>query len=1197
MRNPNLEESGHLTAWQSATWLSDAATEPERQSIQEHLIRCAECCELLMMTRQTIQSDRAIEQGPEFDGLLRLGEQAARQALPQHSVTAPPAAPLRWIDRVKAGQLAIAGQSAWSWRQSLPLAASFLFLLGLGGWWFLIYQSPLNKGLAALSQAYRDRRPVETRISALPYAPWIQTRDAGSPVTDRFARDRAAAILMNAAAEQPGAASAHALGRFYLAERKFGEAIEQFETALKSAPKDAVLLSDLAAAYLEKGKAVAQTPEPGQSLVEYAKALEYLNRAVKLNSSLLEALFNRALCLQLMYLPQQAREAWQKYLEHDANSAWAEEARRNVRLLEEQQKKTSLSRGQLYQNFLSAWQTGDEDGEWQAISQNRNPLDGGIEDRLLDDYLQASDKGTADQAKERLAALRSLGELVARRTGDRFTAALADYYGSADEQSRKLSAVGRALMKTAEVDFKQALYSEAVGTYQQARRNFVQAANGQEAALADFRVGHCYLLEMRSALAAPVFTKLSAVADKRSFHWLAFQAINALATVKDNNQEPTNAITSSVRSFEQANSLGDFTAQARALGLLTGLYRDIGRDKEALRYLERALVLVNSHAIDFVQKWNIFSNAGGVLNQLKKVETALEYRKAALEIAGFTQSPLLLSRAYAQLGNTYGDLGQNEQAIINIQQAWNYGQRLGQDKNGMSIVAHAALQLGNYNRQINNYSKAIQWYDLSGCLFEQLGQQFYQYATAKGKFLAAYGLHDDEATQRELQTVIRLFEQYRGRIVKESQRNSFFDQEQSIYDLAIEFAFVRHHDQQQAFAYAEESRGRSLLDLLHASAPAVKSDYGIDLELLPASSPLTLPQIQQALPRQTQLMQFAVLKDRLFIWVITQDRAEMREITISSQVLAALVNRYRHLVTSPANRPTTEMREAGQELYRLLIQPVESVLDERKTLCIVPDKALHYIPFQALIAPATGQYLIERFSLMYAASASAFIDCTKTARSKSGTRSERLLSVGDPAFDSALFPGLQRLPSASREATEIGKHYVFSRVLTGSEAGEQVIKRDLANVEIAHLATHYLPNQSSLMASQLVLAKNKTALADGGLQTAEIYQLKMPSTRLVVLSACQTGIEQNLGGEGALSLVRPFIAAKVPLVIASLWPVDSDATADLMIEFHRQRRQFNKSTVEALRQAQLSLLQAGNQQRSAPYYWASFNLFGGYAEF
>ena len=110
--------------------------------------------------------------------------------------------------------------------------------------------------------------------------------------------------------------------------------------------------------------------------------------------------------------------------------------------------------------------------------------------------------------------------------------------------------------------------------------------------------------------------------------------------------------------------------------------------------------------------------------------------------------------------------------------------------------------------------------------------------------------------------------------------------------------------------------------------------------------------------------------------------------------------------------------------------------------------------------------------------------------------------------------------------------------------------------------------------------------------------MKFSRTRLVVLSACQTGVERVYQGEGPIGLARPFIASGVPLVVGSLWPVESETTADLMISFHKHRKQEHISTVEALRRAQLEIIQK-QQQSGSPknYHWAAFTVIGGYATF
>ena len=139
------------------------------------------------------------------------------------------------------------------------------------------------------------------------------------------------------------------------------------------------------------------------------------------------------------------------------------------------------------------------------------------------------------------------------------------------------------------------------------------------------------------------------------------------------------------------------------------------------------------------------------------------------------------------------------------------------------------------------------------------------------------------------------------------------------------------------------------------------------------------------------------------------------------------------------------------------------------------------------------------------------------------------------------------------------------------------------------------------MRSKILLAKGGPGSFagefDGVVQAYEIYKLNLERAKLVVLSACRSGVEKYYGGEGMIGLSRPFLAKRIPLVVASLWPVESDSTADLMISFQRHRKMDGQPIAQALRQAQIQMLKDTNGDNSRPYHWASFVAIGGYTEY
>jgi tetratricopeptide (TPR) repeat protein len=223
----------------------------------------------------------------------------------------------------------------------LKIAAGVIVAVGLSSivWSLLGRKSDVERGMIALNQAQGNERLIESRVSQLNYAEIQPRRGSQAPaLQDPQARDYSELLLRNSVNQKQDAASLHALGRLYLAERSFDKAREQFEKALAKDPNDAQLQSDMGATLLELG----QIADGDQRMQYFGQALQYLDRALQSNPSLPEALFNRALVYQHMRLPQ-AKDAWRKYLEIDSTSPWATEAKRNLKNLEEQEQKGQVT--------------------------------------------------------------------------------------------------------------------------------------------------------------------------------------------------------------------------------------------------------------------------------------------------------------------------------------------------------------------------------------------------------------------------------------------------------------------------------------------------------------------------------------------------------------------------------------------------------------------------------------------------------------------------------------------------------------------------------------------------------------------------------------------------------------------------------------------------------------------------------------
>jgi CHAT domain-containing protein len=302
-------------------------------------------------------------------------------------------------------------------------------------------------------------------------------------------------------------------------------------------------------------------------------------------------------------------------------------------------------------------------------------------------------------------------------------------------------------------------------------------------------------------------------------------------------------------------------------------------------------------------------------------------------------------------------------------------------------------------------------------------------------------------------------------------------------------------------------------------------------------------------------------------------------------------------------------------------------------IVVVADGALNYVPFQVLPAPLSNhEPLLARYEVINAPSASilgelrqeaarrppagkllaAFgdpvfasnyaqrkdanareeIGSPQTPENEGWRRASRDVEVNGDSFDPAV---IQPLFYARRELAVLrdvaGKGTFMAADFDATR--ERLLHTDLTEFAILHFATHGIldpkrPENSGLLLSTV----NRSGQAQNGfVGLQDIYKLHAP-VDLVVLSACRTGLGKDVRGEGLIGLTRGFMYAGASSVVASLWKVDDEATAELMKRFYTNMLQGGMTPAEALRAAQNSIRQ--EPQWSAPYYWAAFTLQGDY---
>jgi CHAT domain-containing protein len=161
--------------------------------------------------------------------------------------------------------------------------------------------------------------------------------------------------------------------------------------------------------------------------------------------------------------------------------------------------------------------------------------------------------------------------------------------------------------------------------------------------------------------------------------------------------------------------------------------------------------------------------------------------------------------------------------------------------------------------------------------------------------------------------------------------------------------------------------------------------------------------------------------------------------------------------------------------------------------------------------------------------------------------------------------------------------------MTRERATESSFKKEAEAYNIIHLGTHTDVNSVSPLYSKLVLSK-EAGKEDGYLHAFEIYEMELQA-ELAVLTACETGIGQQMSSEGVMSLAHSFSYAGCPSVVMSLWKIDEKTSSEITESFYENLAE-GQSKSRALRNAKLSYLKQASPEESMPYYWAGLVLVG-----
>ncbi|HEY0404176.1 MAG TPA: CHAT domain-containing protein [Pyrinomonadaceae bacterium] len=613
-------------------------------------------------------------------------------------------------------------------------------------------------------------------------------------------------------------------------------------------------------------------------------------------------------------------------------------------------------------------------------------------------------------------------------------------------------------------------YEEAARRFESARATFERVGDELEARLADYWIAYCLAQPGHLQESNALLNALDEFCGKRGYKWLQAQAAGWLASNHTALNELSSAIKDYRRSLALAEEISDTYQMQKALMGLGDSYSRLRQPEASLGYHYRSLALASRSNATPRQSWRNFTYTGGALFAFKYYDAAAAFISEALRLATTEfKDPSLAYLQYLNLGLIYSKLRRFDDAVGQAEIGLRIARSVRDQKSSQKPIANALLRQADIRRESGDCGQAVAQYDQAISLYEGMELDLYWYAAYKGRLLCERALGDDTAVGRDLPGLLRLFEKQRTQIREEENRNSFFDAEQGVYDIAVEYEYERQN-YLGALEYAEAARARSLLDAVRSGARIEMTAAGPEVAFGQVSTPADLESVRQHMPPRLQVLMYTVLPTKLLVWRISRDQFSVFQKAVSADVLGADVNAYVNALTAERSGAVRPAATLGAKLFDTLLGPVIQTIKSGDVICIIPDKFLHRLSFAALISPDSGRYVVEDLAVFYAPSLNVLWHCSEASRKKAGSERGMVLSIGNPTFDPRAYPDLQPLRAAEREAREVADLYQRSSFLPGREATKARVLRDINSAEVIHFAGHYVIEGSSPLLSKMLLA-------------------------------------------------------------------------------------------------------------------------------
>jgi CHAT domain-containing protein/tetratricopeptide (TPR) repeat protein len=621
----------------------------------------------------------------------------------------------------------------------------------------------------------------------------------------------------------------------------------------------------------------------------------------------------------------------------------------------------------------------------------------------------------------------------------------------------------------------------------------------------------------------------------------------------------------------------DLALRGRVLRALGLTYDYQGRWADAIHIYEQSLPVFTElgQPIEQAKVWKqiaISYRNGFAQGDLgvESLDRAIKYCRLALDVLMSVVDPpadvaWLTGSVWNTLGLAYMNLGELDQAITCYLQDLAICRSL-DDQYG---IGASYMNLGEvYQRRgRGSWPAALEMYEQALQVIRGFQDRLLETDVLANLASLHQEMGEYESALGYYAQSIAIIEELRSAVSSEAARAGFFATVADIYANVV-LLCVQMDRAALAFDYVERARSRAFLDMLAAGSP--------DMPRTIEAAPMTLAEVQAALPKNTLLLEYfttglieaadgAVAPPntqrhrfppaRTMVFVVALDSVQVHDLGIPPNDLRpsqmdSVVERH---FLAPAVR---------RALYDRLLAPIAPLLAGQQCIYLVPHGPLHYIPFQALLAPnGTTLLRADGPQLVYAPSATVLF---RYRRPQHPGADESCLAIGYNGI------GASRLRFGEEEARSIARA-LDGQMLIGPAPKKALIYAEAAHYRMLHFSCHGMFNPDEPLRSALQIAPGEELTA---LDILDHLHLRCD---LVTLSACESGLSRVRRGDELIGLVRAFTYAGAPALICSLWRVDERSTRLLMGRFY-QEVQAGVGFAEALQRAQIYLRSLTHQQ-------------------